>query len=278
MNQQQYAPRGFNLLPPVVKNLLIINALVFAAQLTSIQVFKMDLADHLGMHYWGSSKFNPAQLVTYMFLHSTRDFYHILFNMFPLWMFGSTLENVWGGKRFLTYYMITGVGAALIQMLVQWIGIAGIESSISEVMMSPTPEAFNAFVTNYFPEIESQLSQFINAWSMNPKDPAAISQASSYLNELLAMRMDISTIGASGAVFGILLAFGMLFPNALLYMMFIPIPIKAKWFVIGYGAVELFLGIRGSAGDNVAHFAHLGGMIFGFFLIIYWNKKLKRYN
>lgn len=278
MNQQQYSPRGFNYLPPVVKNLLIINALVFAAQFTAGSVFKVDLADYLGMHYWGSSKFNPAQLVTYMFLHSTQDFYHIIFNMFPLWMFGTTLENVWGGKRFLTYYFITGIGAAIIQMIVQWIGIAGIESSISEVMMSPTPEAFNAFVTNYFPGIESQLSAFINSWSMHPSDPAAISQASSYMNELLAMRMDISTIGASGAVFGILLAFGMLFPNALLYMMFIPIPIKAKWFVIGYGAVELFLGIRGSAGDNVAHFAHLGGMIFGFFLIIYWNKKMKRYN
>lgn len=276
MNQQQYAPRGFNVLPPVVKNLLIINGLVFLAQLTVEQVFKMDLADYLGMHFWGSSKFNPAQLVTYMFLHG--DFSHILFNMFPLWMFGSTLENVWGGKRFLTYYMITGVGAALIQMLVQWIGIAGIESDISQVIMSPTPQAFTEFLTNHFPGFESQLTQFINAWSMNPKDPAAISQASMYMNDLLNLKMNIPTVGASGAVFGILLAFGMLFPNALLYMMFIPVPIKAKWFVIGYGALELFLGIRGSAGDNVAHFAHLGGMIFGFFLILYWNKKLKRFN
>lgn len=276
MNQQQYAPRGFNVLPPVVKNLLIINGLVFLAQLTVEQVFKMDLADYLGMHFWGSSKFNPAQLVTYMFLHG--DFSHILFNMFPLWMFGSTLENVWGGKRFLTYYMITGVGAALIQMLVQWIGIAGIESDISQVIMSPTPQAFTEFLTHHFPGFESQLTQFINAWSMNPKDPAAISQASMYMNDLLNLKMNVPTVGASGAVFGILLAFGMLFPNALLYMMFIPIPIKAKWFVIGYGALELFLGIRGSAGDNVAHFAHLGGMIFGFFLILYWNKKLKRFN
>lgn len=276
MNQQQYAPRGFNVLPPVVKNLLIINGLVFLAQLTFEQVFKMDLADYLGMHFWGSSKFNPAQLVTYMFLHG--DFSHILFNMFPLWMFGSTLENVWGGKRFLTYYMITGVGAALIQMLVQWIGIAGIESDISQVIMSPTPQAFTEFLTHHFPGFESQLTQFINAWSMNPKDPAAISQASMYMNDLLNLKMNVPTVGASGAVFGILLAFGMLFPNALLYMMFIPIPIKAKWFVIGYGALELFLGIRGSAGDNVAHFAHLGGMIFGFFLILYWNKKLKRFN
>ncbi len=278
MSPQQYAPRGFSVLPPVVKNLLIINGLVFLAQITAEQVFHLDLVDYLGMHYWGSSKFNPAQLVTYMFLHSTENFYHILFNMFALWMFGNTLENVWGGKRFLTYYLITGVGAALIQMLVQWIGISGIQGDISQVMMSPSPEAFSGFLTNHFPGFEPQLSQFMNAWSMNPKDPTLINQASIYMNDLLNLKMDISTIGASGAVFGILLAFGMLFPNALLYLMFIPIPIKAKWFVIGYGAIELFLGVRGSAGDNVAHFAHLGGMIFGFFLIIYWNKKINRFN
>ena len=276
MNQQQYSPRGFTLLPPVVKNLLIINALVFAAQFTAQEVFKMDLSDYLGMHYWGSSKFNPAQLVSYMFLHSTEDFRHIIFNMFALWMFGYTLENVWGGKRFLTYYMITGVGAALIQMLVQWIGITGIQSSISEVMMSPTPQAFEAFIANHFPNISAN-TNFINEWSKNPKSLAYINQASISMNELLTLKMDLSTIGASGAVFGILLAFGMMFPNMLIYLYFL-FPIKAKWFVIAYGAIELYFGIRGNADDNVAHFAHLGGMIFGFLLIIYWNKKLKRYN
>lgn len=275
MSYQQYSPRGFNVLPPVVKNLLIINGLVFLAQLTVPSVFHIDLVDYLGMHYWGSSKFNPAQLVTYMFLHG--NFTHILFNMFALWMFGNTLENVWGGKRFLTYYMVTGVGAALIQMLVQWIGIAGIQGDISQVMMSPSPEAFSAFLTNHFPGFEPQLSQFMNAWSMNPKDPTLINQASMYMNDLLNLKMNIPTIGASGAVFGILLAFGMMFPNSLIYLYFF-FPIKAKWFVIGYGAVELFFGIRNSAGDDVAHFAHLGGMIFGFFLIKYWNKKINRFN
>ena len=276
MTSQQYSPRGFNVLPPVVKNLLIINGLVFLAQMTVEQVFKVSLVDLLGMHYWGSSKFNPIQLVTYMFLHG--NFQHILFNMFALWMFGNTLENVWGGKRFLIYYMVTGVGAALIHMAIMWISIAGIQSDIQQVMMSPTPQAFTEFLANHFQGFEGQLSQFINAWSMNPKDPAAISQASSYMNDLLNLRMDVPTVGASGAVFGILLAFGMLFPDARLYMIFLPIPIKAKYFVMGYGALELYLGIANRSGDNVAHFAHLGGMIFGFILIKYWNKKLKRFN
>ncbi len=276
MNQQQFAPRSFNILPPVVKNLLIINVLVFAAQFTAQSVFSVNLNDYLAMHYWGSSKFNPAQLVTYMFLHGSPG--HIFFNMFALWMFGNTLENVWGGKRFLIYYMITGVGAALIHMLVMWISIAGIQADIQQVMMSPTPQAFSEFLHNHFSGYEGSLYQFINAWTNNPKDPAAISQASSYMNDLLNIRMDVPTVGASGAVFGILLAFGMIFPNARLYMMFIPVPIKAKYFVMGYGAVELILGVVDRAGDNVAHFAHLGGMIFGFILIKLWNKKIQRFN
>ena len=276
MNQQQFSPRSFNILPPVVKNLLIINVLVFAAQFTAESVFKVNLNQYLAMHYWGSSKFNPAQLVTYMFLHGSPG--HIFFNMFALWMFGNTLENVWGGKRFLIYYMITGVGAALIHMLVMWISISGIQSDIQQVMMSPTPQAFTEFLTNHFPGFEGQLYEFISAWSKNPKDPAAISQASSYMNDLLNIRMDVPTVGASGAVFGILLAFGMIFPNARLYMLFVPFPIKAKYFVMGYGALELILGVVDRAGDNVAHFAHLGGMIFGFILIKLWNKKIQRFN
>ncbi|PKP50408.1 MAG: DUF1751 domain-containing protein [Bacteroidetes bacterium HGW-Bacteroidetes-11] len=274
MSYQQYSPRGFSVLPPVVKNLLIINGLFFLAQMTSEQVLGLDLVDYLGMHYFGSSKFNPIQLVTYMFLHG--GFTHILFNMFALWMFGNTLENVWGGKRFLTYYFITGVGAALVHMLVLWIGISGMQSDITQVMSSPTPEAFTAFLTQHFPGYQMQLSGFISSWSMNPADPTYINQASIYMNDLAILKMDVPTVGASGAVFGILLAFGMMFPNALIYLYFF-IPVKAKWFVIAYGAMELYFGFANNPGDNVAHFAHLGGMIFGFFLIRYWNRKMNRF-
>ncbi|MFA6949593.1 MAG: rhomboid family intramembrane serine protease [Lentimicrobiaceae bacterium] len=277
MNNQQYSPRGFSVLPPVVKNLLIINGLVFLAQFMFLQVFKIDLVDYLGMHYFGSAKFNPAQLVTYMFLHSTSDFSHILFNMFALWMFGYMLENIWGSKRFLIYYMVTGIGAAIVHMIVMHIGMMGLQSEVAMIMSDPTPSAFFSFVNEHFPLYQNSLSEFYNTWSMNPKNPELINQASNYLNELVEIRKDIPTVGASGAVFGILLAFGMLFPNTLIYIYFL-FPIKTKWFVLIYGGLELFQGIRNSAGDNVAHFAHLGGMIFGFFLILYWNRKIHRSN
>lgn len=275
MNMQQYSPRGFKMLPPVVKNLLIINVLFYLAQLSVEQVFHINLVDYLGMHYYGSAKFNPAQLVTYMFLHGSMS--HIFFNMFALWMFGYTLENVWGGKRFLTYYMVTGIGAALVHMFVLWISISGIQADASAVMQAPNPEAFSAFIGNHFPGFKSQLYEFLTAWNASPTNPEYINQASSYMNDLINIQMDIPTVGASGAVFGILLAFGMMFPNSLIYLYFF-IPIKAKWFVILYGAAELYFGFANNAGDNVAHFAHLGGMIFGFFLIKYWNRKLNRFN
>jgi membrane associated rhomboid family serine protease len=275
MNLQQYSPRGFGMLPPVVKNLLIINGLFFLAQLSVKQVFQIDLTDYLGMHYFGSSKFNPAQLVSYMFLHG--GFTHIFFNMFALWMFGYTLENVWGGKRFLTYYFITGIGAALVHMLVMWISISGIQADAAAVMRAPDPAVFTAFIDNHYPEFKSQLYDFIDVWNANPGNPVYVNQASSYMNDLINIQMDIPTVGASGAVFGILLAFGMMFPNSVIYLYFF-FPIKAKWFVILYGAAEIYFGFANNPGDNVAHFAHLGGMIFGFFMIKYWNRKLNRYN
>jgi len=263
------------MLPPVVKNLLIINGLFFLAQLSIEQVYHIDLTDYLGMHYFGSAKFNPAQLVTYMFLHG--GFSHIFFNMFALWMFGYTLENVWGGKRFLTYYFITGIGAALVHMLVMYISISGIQADAAAVMRSPEPALFSAFVDEHFPGFNSQLFDFMNAWSADPTNGEYINKASGYMNDLINIQMDVPTVGASGAVYGILLAFGMMFPNSLIYLYFF-FPIKAKWFVILYGAAEIYLGFSNNPGDNVAHFAHLGGMIFGFFLIRYWNRKIRRYN
>ncbi len=283
MNLQQYSPRGFSMLPPVVKNLLIINGLFFLTQITLFQVYQLDLVDYLGMHYFGSSKFNPAQLVGYMFLHGGYgvngrfDPTHLIFNMFALWMFGYTLENVWGGKRFLTYYFVTGIGAALVQMLVMWITISGIQTDAAAVMRAPDPAVFSAFIDNHYPGFKSQLFDFIDVWQANPGNLTYVNQASAYMNDLVNLQMDVPTIGASGAVFGILLAFGMMFPNSVIYLYFF-FPIKAKWFVILYGAVEVYFGFANNAGDNVAHFAHLGGMIFGFFLIRYWNRKLHRYN
>lgn len=217
-------------MPPVTKNLIIINALCWLATFVFLRL-GFDLTSYLGLHYFMASGFNPAQLITYMFLHDPYSLTHLLFNMFSVFMFGRTLEYVWGSKRFLIYYMVTGIGAAIVQ------------------------EA------TWFFQMHAEFQQLPEVFTV---------QGMEMTKDALMNRF--VTIGASGAVFGILLAYGMLFPNTPLYIMFIPIPIKAKYFVIFYGVLELFLGVGNFSGDNVAHFAHLGGMLFGYFLIKYWRK------
>jgi len=244
---QQYRPNSFSMLPLVVKNLLIINGLFFLTTLVFETQLNFDLSDYLGLHYPLAESFRPWQLVSYMFMHG--NFMHLFFNMFALWMFGNTLENYWGPKRFLIYYMATGIGAGIIQILVTHFRLMSLYSLISE-------EGLNFVITK-----GSEIFQS----GQNFSDPIA---------GKINLLMNSVTIGASGAVFGILLAFGMLFPNTMLYIYF-AIPIKAKWFVILYGAVELYSGIANSSGDNVAHFAHLGGMLFGFILIKFWQKNNK---
>jgi len=245
MSYQQYRPNSFSLLPVVVKNLLIINGLFFLTTEVVKGQFNIDLSDNLGLHYFTSENFRPWQLVSYMFMHGS--IMHIFFNMFALWMFGNTLENLWGSKRFLIYYMVTGIGAGLIQLLVTHFRLMNLYSQIS-------PESLDHILT--------QGTEILQE-GKNFADPIA-GEINGLINSV--------TIGASGAVFGILLAFGMLFPNTMLYIYF-AIPIKAKWFVVLYGAVELISGIANSANDNVAHFAHLGGMLFGFILIKIWQKR-----
>lgn len=244
MNYQQFRPTGFNILTPVVKNLLIINGLFFLGTITFQNVFHTDLSKYLGLHYFASEQFNPFQLVTYMFMHGGMS--HIFFNMFALWMFGKTLEEVWGPKRFLTYYMVTGIGAAVIQMLVTFVRIQSIEAAL-------TPDLIDIVYREGSSVIQQGMNYSIDAMAK------------------LNMMINTPTVGASGAVFGLLLAFGMLFPNAVIYLYF-AIPIKAKWFVMIYGAIELYSGVANNPADNVAHFAHLGGMIFGFFMIKYWKR------
>ena len=244
---QQYRPTGFNVLPLVVKNILIINVLFYLGTIAGEQAFHVDLGRYLALHYPGSELFRPHQLVTYMFMHSTNGFTHILFNMFAVWMFGNALENVWGPKRFLTYYMITGIGAGLIQILVTYIQVVSVESEMAPQLI----------------EMVRNEGLAIYLEGKNYVDPLA-----GKLNILL----NTATVGASGSVFGLLLGFGMLFPNALIYLYF-AIPVKAKYFVMGYGALELFSGISNNPNDNVAHFAHLGGMIFGYLLLIFWKKR-----
>ena len=234
----------FNHLPEVVKNLLIINGLFFLAT-WAFQSRGVDLSNLFALHQFQSPDFKPHQLITHMFMHA--DFTHLLFNMFALWMFGKTLENMWGGRRFLIYYMITGFGAALIY-------VGYIQFQIYTISSNIDSETYNIMI-NKGNNLLNNNQNFI--------DP---------IFRKLNLLINIPMLGASGAVYGLLLAFGMLFPNSLIYLYF-AIPIKAKYFVGGIGVLALISGIGNNPGDNVAHFAHLGGMIFGIILLKYWKKK-----
>jgi len=270
----QYRPPLFNL-PPVVKNLLIINVILLLATYVLQSKFGLDLDRYLALYFPASEFFRPHQIITHMFMHG--GITHLFFNMFALFMFGRVLESVWGPKRFLLYYLITGIGAALIHTGVNWIDYASMKSAADAFTNTPTPELMSQFVREYVGPVKPWVHDFINTWSDYPNDAGATNQAVELVNRMVQGQINIPTVGASGAVFGILLAFGMLFPNTELMLLFPPIPIKAKYFVIGYGVIELFLGFQNQATDNVAHFAHLGGMIFGFILIKYWQKNSNRF-
>jgi membrane associated rhomboid family serine protease len=244
-------PLGASTLTPIVKNLLIINGLCYLACFFILNKFNVDLNDKVGLYFPASASFRPFQFITHFFFHSFVQnghiyFFHILSNMFALWLFGSSLENYWGSKRFLSYYLITGLGAALILTLVNYFKYVSLTEHISTEQLELVKEEGRSILlqgANYTDPLLAKLNLFLNT----------------------------PTVGASGAVFGVLLAFGMLFPNTELLIYF-AFPVKAKYLVIGYGLMELYRGIIDDPSDNVAHFAHLGGMLFGYILIKYWNK------
>jgi len=276
MSYDQYRPTGFRVLPPVIKNLLIINALFFLATMAFGTAFGIDLGDKLGLHLLTSTKFHPYQFVTYMFMHGGIS--HIFFNMFALWMFGNVIENLWGPKRFLIYYFVTGIGAAMIYMLWLYIEMKPVMDAINVYLDSPSAAAFKNFIQSpYFKvtseDLKSSYEAFFNLYNktiaVNGKE--ALNMATDFM---IQYKIDVLNapvvVGASGAVFGLLLAFGMLFPNSLIYIYFL-FPIKAKYFVIIYGVIELVSGIYNTH-SSTAHFAHLGGMLFGFILIKLWTR------
>ena len=239
--------RGFFGLPPVVKNLIIVNAVILLASYAAKAFFDIDLNRILGIYFPKSELFKPFQIVTHMFMHD--GFWHLFFNMYALFMFGQVLENVWGPKRFLIYYLVCGLGAALVH-----------ESVIAF-------EYNNLIKQLSLEQVQTVLSDGASLLSRNRgfSDPTM---------QKLQILLNTPTVGASGAVFGILLAFGMLFPNTQLMLLFPPVPIKAKYFVLAYGGIELYLAFA-QPGSNIAHAAHLGGMLFGYILIRYWRKTTK---
>ena len=223
-------------IPPVTLNLLIINVLFFLATGLFSTKFGIDFNNFLGLHFIKSSFFNPLQLISYMFMHA--NFAHIFFNMFGVYMFGRILEHFWGGKKFLLFYIIAGIGAGLVQELVWYIDLYDVIS--------------NPDITNII-------------------FPNEVFTRAEYFNQFV-------TIGASGALFGVLFAFGFMFPQEKLMLIFLPIPIPARIFVILYAAMELFFGVANFSFDNIAHFAHLGGALFGLIMIFWWRKKGKLFN
>ncbi len=266
----QYSSSPFGGMPPVVKNLLIINALLLILKMIFIEFFQYDLDKLLGLHHPQSEYFHPYQFVTHLFMHG--DIMHLVFNMFALWMFGRVLEQTWGGKRFFIFYIVTGLGAALLHTLVNAWEVSNLQAAADLFYSQPTIEQFELFVREYIPGKKSYIYDFIVSWKDSPDTSAYQAEARNFVEMIVKMKLDVTTVGASGAVFGVLLGFGMLFPNVELMLLFPPIPVKAKWMVIAYGAIELYLGVAQYEGDNIAHFAHLGGMIFGFILIKLWQK------
>ena len=228
----------------------------------------IDLIDMLGLHYFSSEKFRIYQFVTYMFMHDSQNLMHIFLNMLALYMFGSVVENVWGGKKFLTFYMLTGFGAALTHYAIVYYQMQPSINFFNEYINSAELNQMYALVnsSSYGPSFNSEFREMMLT---NPDQAleASIDYAKQFKTDLLNAPV---VIGASGAVYGVLLAYGMLFPNSLLYLFF-AIPVKAKYVVILYGLIELFSGISGQS--NVAHFAHLGGLLTGVIIMLYWRKK-----
>jgi membrane associated rhomboid family serine protease len=250
-------------LPPVVKNLLIINGIMFLLKLSmgTDALGRSTLDGLLGMHYVGSPLFKPWQLVTHMFMHG--DLGHLFVNMFALFMFGGAVERLWGSKRFLNYYLLTGFGAVALHTGINAFEVVRHQQELAAYGVSIS--AVDLAVTESAIDLQSAEAE-LEAIARSSGAPWEV------VRQVFFDRVGVM-IGASGAVFGVLLAFGMMFPNAQLFLLFPPIPIKAKYFVIGYGVLELVSGIARNPGDNVAHFAHLGGMVFGFLLIRYWRKQ-----
>jgi len=236
--------RGILDLPPVVKNIIMINVLMILANYAASSVFGVDLNGILGLYFPASEQFKPVQIVTHMFMHG--GFMHIFFNMYALFIFGPILESVWGPKRFLIFYLVCGLGAALTHETV-------IFFQYSHLIQNLSPENIQAVITEGAAYLH-QGKVFADPDMQN-----------------LQIMLNTPTVGASGAIFGVLLAFGVLFPNTQLMLLIPPIPIKAKWLVLGYGAIELVLAVT-QPGSNIAHAAHLGGMLFGYLLIRYWRK------
>lgn len=270
-------PRKYNVVPIVIKNLMIINGLVFLAQITLGRSYataapgeSSDMDNMFALHYWGSSYFRPYQLITHLFMHA--NLLHLITNMFSLWLFGSILEKLWGPKRFLVFYLLCGGGAALLYMGVLAYENAHLAHDVQRFLSDPTTANFTYLDKHY--DLDAGIFQDHETKAMflrHPHDPDNIYLMKSFLRQFMDGYRNTGTLGASGAVFGILFAFGYLFPNTKLNIL----PIKAKYVVGAYMLLELVLGFQNTPTDDVAHFAHLSGALISFILLRAWARSSK---
>lgn len=259
---------------PVVKILLILNIGIFALNYLLESSYGIDLNQIFALRYFGAETFAPYQLITHMFLHA--DLWHILGNMYALYIFGPPLETYFDSKKFLALYMIAGLGAAVLHVGVSAWEVQNTEAHVVEYKTHPTPAEFFAFTKEEgFFNRSSDIRKFAYSFEENPNDPSNIIISNNWADGIAYAKRNTKTVGASGAVFGILAAFGIIFANIKLVLLFPPIPIKAKYLVFGYALYEIYAIYQANPTDNVAHFAHIGGFIFGIILVKLWGKSDK---
>jgi len=251
-------------LTPIVRNLLILNVVFYI-----IDAFVINLTPGFALRSVLSPAFMPYQFVTYMFLHGSVG--HIFSNMFGLIIFGPLLERVWGAQRFIIFYFVTGIGAGLLFSGIDYYENTQLQGAVQIYTQYPTPDGLVDFMSKHAKGYYQPMLEFLNKFEENPRNEVYIRESVGFVNNYYQQQVSIPMVGASGAIFGILMAFGLLFPNTELFLLFFPFPIKAKYFVAFYGLYELYAGIQNAQSDNVAHFAHIGGMLFAFILLKIWS-------
>ncbi|MGF1636550.1 MAG: rhomboid family intramembrane serine protease [Cyclobacteriaceae bacterium] len=250
---------------PIVRNLLILNIGLFFLQ----SLIKVNLVPIMGLRNILAPEFAPWQFVTYMFMHASTG--HLISNMIALFFFGPMLEALMGPRKFIWFYLITGVGAALIYGTINFIEMNQLRKKVFSYVENPNPDDFTRIVSGQGDYVYAEYMNFADKYARNPSNDNFVRQSKEHVKDIYDFFVSIPMVGASGSVFGILMAFAMFFPNQMIFLLFPPIPIKAKYLVGAYGIFEFFTGVQRLPGDNVAHFAHIGGMLVAFLLIKYWQ-------
>ena len=257
-------------LTPIVRNLLILNVVFFL-----VDAYIINLTQGLALRSLLSPAFMPYQFVSYMFLHGSLG--HLFSNMFGLIIFGPLLERIWGARRFLIFYFVTGIGAGLLFSAIDFYETTRLQEAVQVFIEYPTPDGLVDFMSRHAKGFYQANLDFLNKFEESPTEPRYIEDSVNFVKGYYQQQVNIPMVGASGAIFGILMAFGLLFPNTELFLLFFPFPIKAKYFVAFYGLYELYAGIQNAQSDNVAHFAHIGGMIFAFILLRIWGSDRNKF-